>query len=99
MPHPNTNPLVGLPFYDLLQVSGSDPIVDEVRCTQPPECPHCQNPASGLKLKAWVQRKIRHVRTPPLRKSPHPIASNYWVILIVVGAARVQTNLPHPRWG
>lgn len=59
MPHPSTNPLIGLPFYALLQISGSDPLVYEVRCTQPPACPHCQG--QHLKLKAWVDRQLRHL--------------------------------------
>ncbi len=61
MPHPTTNPLVGLPFYELLQVSGTDPIIYEVKLTRPAECPHCSNTAGGLRLKDWIQRKIRHV--------------------------------------
>jgi transposase len=59
MPHPNTHPLVGLPYYELLQVSGTDPIVYEVRCTQPPCCPYCQ--CQRLRLKDSILRLLRHV--------------------------------------
>lgn len=59
MPHLQTHPLVGLPFYELLQVSGTDPIIYEVRCTQPPECPHCQS--QRLEHRDSVRRQLRHV--------------------------------------
>lgn len=55
MPHPQTHPLVGLPFFELLQVSGTDPIAYEVRLTQAACCPHCKSerlPAEGLHPKA-----------------------------------------------
>jgi transposase len=59
MPHPQTNPLIGLPFYELLQISGSDPILYQVRCTQPPQCPHCQG--KKLRLKDRFKRMLRHL--------------------------------------
>jgi transposase len=61
MPHPQTNPLIGLPFYELLQVSGSDPIIYEVRLTEPPECPHCQSSRERLELRDYVPRQLRHL--------------------------------------
>lgn len=61
MPHPETNPLVGLPFYELLQYSGTDPIIYEVRCTALPRCTYCDSDSSRLKLKDWISRSLRHV--------------------------------------
>ena len=59
MPHPDTHPLVGLPYFELLQVSGSDPIIYEVRLTQSACCPHCKS--HRLRLKDSIRRLLRHV--------------------------------------
>jgi transposase len=59
MPHPNTNPLVGLPFYELLQISGSDPLIYRVHCTEPAHCPHCHS--SRLRLKDRIKRSLHHL--------------------------------------
>ena len=61
MPHPKTNPLIGLPFYELLQISGSDPLVYDVGLTEPPVCPHCGAGPMYLKLKDRISRQIRHL--------------------------------------
>jgi transposase len=59
MPHPQTHPLIGLPYFELLQISGTDPIIYEVRCTQLSACPHCQS--NRLRLKDSILRLLRHI--------------------------------------
>jgi transposase len=58
MPHPETHPLVGLPYFELLQVSGWDPLIYHVRYTAEPQCPRCQG--KRLRLKDSTPRRVRH---------------------------------------